>query len=529
MNTDKDSQKYILLPNNMVQNITIKNADSSEVTKPSFIQLYGKKTVAYFSKLLELQNIREEINFSVGMILWKIDIKDNMARERNYFRDFLVEINKNSLITFASDIDLKNLSVNDFLVAKLNIFDFEKNKEGRPKRVKYFTLYDYEYSKIINDYTGKLDRYNLLNLFCNIKSRIYRNREDVSITERMPEVCYPSYETIMDDIFIESDKTLSQYIDELVKLDLIRCKCAGDMFMKIEGEKPIRRKANNTYALFSDFCQDDLKNAINMYRSQKESSGWIFLSKEKEFEADEKRKITQKINWLEKVSKDKILTQSQKKELAKLKKKQEQWKKEYDNKANVRELEEKKLMSENPGKKISEIYEEKGLYDKADRAYEEEVDDDEIEENKYDIKSLIDFLSETSIEHTSLGKKVVVKQSPYLDYVDVIARREMTIKQFFENIYPDATYNAFLKFKELKSVKKVDEIDVLDIGPEDIWGDTEDYDTTDLQDYLGVKYYKYCSLVEKIENRELSLQEFFDKHYTFGTYGDFKEFQEQPF
>lgn len=87
-----------------------------------------------------------------------------------------------------------------------------------------------------------------------------------------------------------------------------------------------------------------------------------------------------------------------------------------------------------------------------------EIIDDPWEEDEYDydIGSLIEFLP---------------KDSPYLDYIETIAERLMTVKDFFNNIYPDATYNAFLKFKELKSKKetkgKLNEINISEIG-EDI-------------------------------------------------------------
>ena len=169
------------------------------------------------------------------------------------------------------------------------------------------------------EYNGKLDKCNMLNLFCNIKSRIKRNHEDIPLTEREMEVCFPSYDTIMNDIFIESDKTLRQYIDALVEINLIRFDCAGDMFFNIKNSQPIRRKANFIYTLYSPLWEEDLKNSISLFKDRKLSLGWKFLSKDKEISANEKRSITQKINMLEKLSNEKFLTQSQKKELMKLK------------------------------------------------------------------------------------------------------------------------------------------------------------------------------------------------------------------
>jgi len=376
-----ESQKYSQIPNNSVQNII-----SNELNKPSFIQLYGKRSIVYFKQLIELQNIREEIHFSIDMIIWMMGLKKspNIKREKNYFKDFLLNIHKNSLITFSNDINFQELSFSEFLIAKLNIYNYKEKKDGGKQKINYFELLDSEYNKIMNEYSGELDKYNLLNLFCNIKSRIKRNDKDVLPSNRQPEVAYPSYKLIMEDIFLESEKTLRKYIDELVKLNLICFDYAGDMIMKNEGQKPIRRKANFTYALFKPECEIELENAISLFRSQKRALGWSFLSKDKEILADEKRSITQKINMLEKLSKDKTLSQSQKKELRLLKRKQEKWKREYDEGVDTREIEENKLKSENPDKTLSEIYEDMGFDAKAERAYEEEEEEEENDQQYED-------------------------------------------------------------------------------------------------------------------------------------------------
>jgi len=363
------------ISNNIVQNII--NKDTNEtINEPSIIQLYGKKSVVYFKQLIELQNIRGDIHFTIDMILWKMGLKEslNIKKERKYLKQFLINIHKISLISFINEIDLKTLSSNDFIVAKLNIYDYKNDKNGKPQKIKYFILLDSEYNKIMNEYFGELDKYNLLNLFCNIKSRIFINSADTLVSKRKPEVSYPSYKVIMEDIFIESAKTLRLYIDELVKLNLIRFSYAGDMVMKNNNDKPIRRKANFTYVVFKSGCETELENAISLFKNHKRAEGWSFLTKEKEISADEKRSITQKINMLEKLFKNKTLTQSQKKELKVLKKKQEKWKVEYNEGIDIREIEENKLKSENPNKSLSEIYDDKGFDAKAERAYEEEND-----------------------------------------------------------------------------------------------------------------------------------------------------------
>jgi len=57
------SDNYNMLSNNSVQTIKDNN-----LIKDSFVQLYGKRAIAYFKELVELQNIRGNICFSIDMI-----------------------------------------------------------------------------------------------------------------------------------------------------------------------------------------------------------------------------------------------------------------------------------------------------------------------------------------------------------------------------------------------------------------------------------------------------------------------------
>lgn len=285
-------EEFIMIPNNIVQNIIVDGKEN-----PSYIQLYGKRTVAYIMNMLKLRNINDDINFSIDMILWMNKLEGNNKREKKYFKDFLLNIHKNNLIDLNNNID-SELGYNDFMTGKLNIHEYNKNGEY----INCFKLIFSEYDKIMNDYDGKLDKYNLLNLFCNIKSRIKKNNESVSFNERELEICFPSYETIMDDIFVESHKTLKKYIDALVELNLIRFGYSGDMIFYPENSPPIRRKANFIYVLVRPQWEEDLNDSISLYKSRKMTLGWKFLTEEKEILSNEKRSITQKINMLGKLS-----------------------------------------------------------------------------------------------------------------------------------------------------------------------------------------------------------------------------------
>ena len=362
---DDPIDNYVMVPNNVVQH-------NPKINKSSYIQLYGKRTIAYLKQLIELQNLREDIHFSTDLILWMLKTEKNLVRERSYFKDFISELHKNSLINFLGGVDHASLSSSNFIVGNLNIYEYKEDDDKNKQKINYFLLMDWEYNLIMNEYSGSLDKYNLLNLFCNIKSRIRKNSADTHMANRWPEVAYPSYETIKNDIFIESDKTLKQYIDALGELDLMYFGYAGDMSMKVSGSPPIRRKSNFTYILSSPGWEEELKNSISAFKTKKRKDGWSFISKHDEISADEKRSITQKINMMEKKSEKATLTQSEKKDLAKLKRQQEKWNNKYDSDVDIRKLEEDKLRSENPNQELSEIYEDMGYEAKASRAAEEE-------------------------------------------------------------------------------------------------------------------------------------------------------------
>lgn len=356
MSDDKIIDSYLRIPNIAVQNITHNN-----VTDNSYVQLFGKKAVAYIRSLLLIQNMRGYVYFTINMILSMLNISKNIFRERKYFKDFLMLLINSQLIE--CDRDINCLNPDEVICLKLNIYEYDDNNNI----TNFFMLKDSDFD-LINGYSGDLDKYNLLNLFCNINSRIKRNPKDTHIADKFPEVCYPSYQTIKDDIFIENDSTLKKYIDTLQDMDLIRYKSCGDMIFKIDGQQPIRKKANFTYILYAQGCEEWLEQSVTNYRSKKRKDGWSFLSDVKEQSADESRSLTQKINYLENL---KVLTQQQKKDLAKLKRKKARITFNID--VDVRKLEETKLKNENPNKDLSEIYEEMGYTAKADRAFHDEI------------------------------------------------------------------------------------------------------------------------------------------------------------
>lgn len=303
-----EEKSFIRIPNKFVQNHCNEIGDNVD----SYIYTYGKRIVCYIMKLIELETKKKEVYFTIdGLIdIAQIDLVIRKAREE--IKDVLNIMQIEGIIL--SDIDFSdksNIKSTDFIKIKLNI----SHEDG------FFLLYEDDYNKIMSCDTI-LDKYNLLNLFCNISSRIYRVNEEIdkNITlDYRREVAYPSYEKIMDDININYKKSLQQYIDKLVELDLIRFDNAGDKFRVNRSGKLIRSMSNNTYILYSNSnWEQELKEAIRIYKKAEKLKGWEFLSKDREITSNERRSITQKINVLNKLKESGAITKKQEKELNKL-------------------------------------------------------------------------------------------------------------------------------------------------------------------------------------------------------------------
>lgn len=431
----------------MIPNIVVQNIASGENIDNSYIQSFGKRTVAYLKNLVALQNVNGYIRFSTDMILWMLNIQNNIARERKYFKDFISQLEQNSLISIQNEVDTESLGSSEFIHAKLNIFDY--NEEGKTQN--YFMLLDSEYNKIMN-YSGDLDRFNLLNLFCNLKSRMWRNSNDISPAKRRPEVAYPSYETIKDDIFIESDKTLKQYIEVLVELDLIRYDSAGERVFVREGDSLIVRKSNFTYTLFHSQWETDLSESISAYKKKKESEGWAFRTAIQEISSDNKRSITQKIHMLEKKATENTLTQAERKDLGKLKRQQAKWKSEYDNDVDIHKLEEDKLKSENVAVHIPHesaignsnpfnpfiVEEQKVKQEVSEADNAQEVQDLEARRREWEQennKNVVKIIRKVQVER-NLESKTKIKGDKLKPFVEVISSERTLVSKskFLEDL-----------------------------------------------------------------------------------------------
>lgn len=172
------------------------------------------------------------------------------------FKSIMLSLNKLKVITLSNkDISLKS---KQFYSCILNT-DLTNN---------FFTL-DNDNKKKILTLKSDVDNVKLLSFFCYLCSRMYhRHSEDKDIVKNggKAEACYPSYEQISKDTYI-NQSAIKKYIDSLVALDLIRVGNAGQYYMTNDKNKKTY-ESNNTYVLYDEngFWEDELKYSLKAYK-----------------------------------------------------------------------------------------------------------------------------------------------------------------------------------------------------------------------------------------------------------------------
>jgi hypothetical protein len=90
------------------------------------------------------------------------------------------------------------------------------------------------------------------------------------------EVCYPSYETICRDLNI-TDNAINKYNEILIKLDMLRYMNAGLWYFRNDVYKVVR-ESNNTYILYQEGWETELKDAIKFFKEQHKDER-VFMKK----------------------------------------------------------------------------------------------------------------------------------------------------------------------------------------------------------------------------------------------------------
>ena len=157
----------------------------------------------------------------------------------------------NSKDIIKGDFDINKVSISELIECVYNGIDKDENDNYIN-----FTMIDYNmFNRILYQKKEKVDNIALLFYYCYLCSRVHTREGNYGVENGggMPEICYPSYNTISKDIYL-SQSTISKYNQLLINLDAIRIGNLGLYY--IGNNKKFVRESPNFYALVK---QEDSK------------------------------------------------------------------------------------------------------------------------------------------------------------------------------------------------------------------------------------------------------------------------------
>ena len=352
-----DKQKvYSKIPNKFFYS-------SIEGEKSIFAQAkYNEKALLILEYLYLNTNRRNLIKFTLEDMIVQCGFKCSTKKNESnaQFKELLSILQRNSIIdVFGNDGKepnplIENFKPKELIKCSLKI-DYDNN---------FVMLEDHEKDKIFCQEIDKVNNLKLLLYYCYLKCRIYKRRkdDDLQMSGGRPEVGFPSFKTINEDLHI-TDDTIDNYNQILVKLDLIRIGSAGNWHYADDPNKVLRDSCN-IYALFVDeeTTNLNLKEGIKFYKYLDINSNKIFTNS-KEYKNNNKR-LNGELGSL--IKKEKLGTITEK-DIAR--------KNEIINSinANDEQYSIKALLESNPERLISDIFDGFANHKKANKFYELEI------------------------------------------------------------------------------------------------------------------------------------------------------------
>lgn len=271
-----NNENYTLLPNNLFQ-------PPNKDTK-SLYQEYKDHKILLVMDYLHVNTNRFGISiftFEDMITFYGLKLKTGKGKMNQQFKDMIEFLQFKGIISDCN-VDIKEAKLSQFIRCKYN--GIEKNKEG--KNVKFTTVRYEAIDWIISYQDDLIDNVKLLFYYCYLCSRIYtplKNDNNIRKSGGRANPCFPSYETITSDIGI-SDKTIKQYNDILVNLNLIRIGNLGLAYYSNDKNK-IPKETPNFYTHFTyqtsemkdedTIWYDNLKEAMKIYKE--EHSNMVFI------------------------------------------------------------------------------------------------------------------------------------------------------------------------------------------------------------------------------------------------------------
>jgi len=256
----------------------------------------------------------DKVEFTIGNVIqlcgYKIDYHE--GKSVSQFKDMFVRLedsniinNLQSLIPKKGYAAIADVGLNDYLECD---FDIVSKNSKTDKPTNFIQLFQWEKDKILNYKESKgskekIDCVKMLVYYCYIKSRIYKRSKASSsrtVSGGRNETCHPPLSRICDEINITKGAVL-KYNQILTELNMIRYDTAGLWHWK---DSDCVLESNNTYTLYCDGCEDELKDAIAFYKSKAEYDGKVFIGNS--INKEEMKKMNGyigRVNYLEKMGK----------------------------------------------------------------------------------------------------------------------------------------------------------------------------------------------------------------------------------
>ncbi len=247
----------------------------------SFGELYSF-CIIYYICLKRMLTIHGDCVVSINSILsyinkFYIDISGNIKRQRQYFKSFLSKIIYTGIFTIGQNIDLDNIRSDELI--SLNYNNESETEYG------YSKIDEDEIISILSYKETPINNIKLFNIYCDIVSRIFQPSEDDGrLSSEQYKFCYPTFDTFINDGVIYKKDTIKEYLDILVKLNLIRYDSVGDMY---QNDKCITGAYH--YILVKDYpnmteeqYHELFKCILSGYKKVKKDEGWNIAGKKKQ-------------------------------------------------------------------------------------------------------------------------------------------------------------------------------------------------------------------------------------------------------
>ena len=264
------------------------------------IKLYHDDKILLIYDCLEHQRLRcNKSAFTLEFLITYCGYKVNRREGKSVdqFKETLFLLSEAHLISNMRNavtndkITTSDIAPKDYVWCDLNII------EGS-----FIQLHKWEKDKILKYNKEPIDNLKMLTYYCYLKARMYRRSKKSSdrvVTGGRNEVAYPSYSNTKDDLGL-SESSITKYNKVLADLDMIRYDNAG-LHKKKEDDAPT--ESRNTYILYKEGWEDDLKDSIKFYKNTMESEGCTFIDFNDKIEIKKINGFIGRINYLEKIGK----------------------------------------------------------------------------------------------------------------------------------------------------------------------------------------------------------------------------------